>query len=210
MRGVGGAGGKGGKKKHKGLPRASIFSWCDACVRTSGVNPSTVERHIAANLQAMNPFDTIALVFTAFIVAVTVVGELKDIHLCTLLRKRNNDSLSSGWRFALSFLGGVRQWVFLPVLVSVVPTLVALKGGDALSICFNTVAVLFLCEIDNLAYMFGFSERMRTRVEDAGRLELTEGEARALARTKPVHAALIMSSVLLCVILMTSISWTLR
>ena len=36
------------------------------------------------------------------------------------------------------------QWAFLPTLVSSVPTLVAFKGGDSLSVCFNTVAVLFL------------------------------------------------------------------
>ncbi len=44
-------------------------------------------------------------------------------------------------------LGGVRRWVFLPTLVQAVPTLVHLKGGDALSVCFNTIAILFLTEV---------------------------------------------------------------
>jgi hypothetical protein len=44
-------------------------------------------------------------------------------------------------------LGGVRRWVFLPVLVAAVPTLVLVKGGDALSVCFNTIAILFLTEV---------------------------------------------------------------
>jgi hypothetical protein len=40
--------------------------------------------------------------------------------------------------------GACPQWVFLPTLVTTIPALVAVKGGDALSVCFNTVAVLFL------------------------------------------------------------------
>jgi hypothetical protein len=44
-------------------------------------------------------------------------------------------------------LGGVRRWVFLPALFYVVPNLVMIKGGDALSVCFNTIAILFLTEV---------------------------------------------------------------
>ena len=44
-------------------------------------------------------------------------------------------------------LGGVRRWVFVPSLVATVPMLVLLKGGDALSVCFNTIAILFLTEV---------------------------------------------------------------
>ena len=41
----------------------------------------------------------------------------------------------------------MRRWVFLPVLVAAVPWLVLFKGGDALSVCFNTIAILFLTEV---------------------------------------------------------------
>jgi hypothetical protein len=37
--------------------------------------------------------------------------------------------------------------VFLPTLVMAVPFLVLFKGGDALSVCFNTIAILFLTEV---------------------------------------------------------------
>ena len=50
---------------------------------------------------------------------------------------------------AFSALGGARRWVFLPMLSLTVPLLVMIKGGDAMSVCFNTVAVLFLCDIDH-------------------------------------------------------------
>ena len=41
----------------------------------------------------------------------------------------------------------MRRWVFLPALVQAVPTLVLTKSGDALSVCFNTIAILFLTEV---------------------------------------------------------------
>ena len=37
--------------------------------------------------------------------------------------------------------------MFLPALVVAVPMLVLFKGGDALSVCFNTIAILFLTEV---------------------------------------------------------------
>ena len=35
----------------------------------------------------------------------------------------------------------------MPMLVGAVPVLVLVKGGDALSVCFNTIAILFLTEV---------------------------------------------------------------
>ena len=177
-------------------PGASVASWCEACVRNDGtVDPLTGYSLIAGNLAAMGPFDDVALVFAAFIVAFTVVGELKDIELCSMAVAHAGDKLSKGWRLALGFLLWMRRWVFLPTLVTNVPALVLFKGGDALSVCLNTVAILFLCDIDNIAFDLALGERVRARVEDAGRVELGDAEASALARTKAVHVALIVLSV---------------
>jgi hypothetical protein len=71
----------------------------------------------------------------------------QDIALCAIAITRARDRLSRGLRLALTLLGGVRRWVFLPTLVMAVPYLVMLKGGDALSVCFNTIAILFLTEV---------------------------------------------------------------
>jgi hypothetical protein len=71
----------------------------------------------------------------------------QDIALCAIAITRAGDRLSRGFRLALTLLGGVRRWVFLPALVIAVPFLVLIKGGDALSVCFNTIAILFLTEV---------------------------------------------------------------
>ena len=66
-------------------------------------------------------------------------------------------------------LGGARHWLFLGQLCAAIPTLVLWKGADALSICLNAVALLFLAEIDNALYHFGLSASVRVRVERARR-----------------------------------------
>ena len=175
-------------------PNVTVASWCEACVRNDGT--VHVVDVVGGNLAAMGPFDTVALAFASFIIAFTVVGELKDIELCSMAVAHAGDKLSKGWRLALGFLLGMRRWVFLPALVMNVPLLVLIKGGDALSVCLNTVAILFLCDIDNIAFALALGERVRARVEDAGRVELDDDEASALARTKAVHVALIVLAVL--------------
>ena len=177
-------------------PDTSVASWCEACVRNDGtVDPLTWPSLCAGNLAAMASLDDVAYAFAAFIVAFTVVGELKDIELCSMAVAHAGDKLSKGWRRALSFLLWMRRWVFLPGLVISVPTLVLFKGGDALSVCLNTVAILFLCDIDNIAFDLALGERVRARVEDAGHVELDDAETAALARTKAVHVALLVLAV---------------
>ena len=64
-------------------------------------------------------------------IAIIVVGELKDILLCSMAIAHAG-KLSAGWRHALIFLLGIRRWIFLPALVCTVPLLVMVEGGDAL------------------------------------------------------------------------------
>jgi hypothetical protein len=119
----------------------------------------------------------------------------QDIELCAMAIRHAGDRIAPTYRFALSLLGGMRRWTFLPTMVMAAPWLVQYKGGDALSVCFNTVAVLFLCEIDNLLYAILLPERERARVEVEGRVELGEAEAAALMRSKAVHVAVLVVAV---------------
>ena len=50
-------------------------------------------------------------------------------------------------------------------------------------------------QIDNAAYAVGLSERVRTRVEEFGRVELRDTEAAALVRSKAVHVVLLVAAV---------------
>jgi hypothetical protein len=109
-----------------------VKSWCETCVSPIDirVDPLTIDSLLAANVAAMGSFDWVALVLATFIVALTVVGELKDIELVSLAIRHAGEKLSPGMRFALTLLGGIRRWVFLPTLVMAVPLLVMFKGGE--------------------------------------------------------------------------------
>ena len=61
-------------------------------------------------------------------------------------------------------------------------------------------------EVDNSTYAFGLSDKVRARVEDKGRVDLNDGEMKLLDRTKQVHVALIVASLLVGVALQGSTS----
>ena len=60
-------------------------------------------------------------------------------------------------------------------------------AADAVNVCFNSIAILFLLEVDNLAYATILGERSRARVEEAGRVELGDEDVAALTRSKAIH-----------------------
>ena len=61
-----------------------------------------------------------------------------------------------------------------------------LRCCSCIIISFNTIAVLFITEVDNLSYHFGLSERAKQRVDSFGYVELDDAQARQLSRTKAV------------------------
>ena len=119
--------------------------------RNDGFRPGQEGNRIAGNVKAMSSFDWTTLLLAAAFLSLASIGELKDIRLYTIALDRC-ETLGRGWRRALNLLGGVRRWTFLPALMCAVCDLVAIAGGDALSLCLNTIAVLFLYDVDNIAF----------------------------------------------------------
>ena len=90
----------------------------------------------------MGTFDWVALVFASCVYSFQVCGELKDINLCSVAVSRA-ESLHFLWQIAITVMNEFRRWGFLTGLTVAVPLLVILQGSDALSICLNTVAIVF-------------------------------------------------------------------
>eukprot|EP01043_Picozoa_sp_COSAG02_P036645 COSAG02_NODE_2698_length_8208_cov_10.377482_3_plen_207_part_00 len=109
----------------RSYPPGAVVSWCETCKRNDeSIDPTSGPAIRSANVAAMGRYDWIALVFAAFVVAFTCVGELNDIRVCSMAIAQAGEKLSPGWRFVLSLLGGVRRGIFLPALVIMVPVLV--------------------------------------------------------------------------------------
>ena len=90
-----------------------------------------------ANVDAMGPFDESTLIVAAYMVALSVVIELKDIKLVSIAVDQAGDKISSSMRRAFLLLNGIRRWLFLPGLLMSVPMLVMLMGGARpLPLCF--------------------------------------------------------------------------
>jgi hypothetical protein len=56
--------------------------------------------------------------------------------------ERAGARVSTPLRALLTVLNEIRRWVFLPTLIVCCPILVAVKGGDALNVCFNSKTLL--------------------------------------------------------------------
>jgi hypothetical protein len=93
----------------------------------------------------------------------------------------------------------VRWQTFLPNVVHIVAMLVLHRGSDAISICFNALAVLFLLDIDTALFQFWIPERIREEMEEFGMPTIREVDANYLASVKRSHAVLVAFFVTLAV-----------
>jgi hypothetical protein len=82
-----------------------------------------------ANVAAMGFADKNALVVAAYIIALNIVLELKDIELVGIAVAQAGDRIRPNMRRAFTLLSLIRRWVFLPALLMTVPWLVMFKGG---------------------------------------------------------------------------------
>lgn len=177
---------------------SSVRAWCETCrqMGDNTIDTTSSGSTMQANVTAMAMGDWMAMQFCSFVVAFSVVGELKDIELCNLAVVQAGENLSFVWQLLLAILGWARRWIFLTSIVLLIPGLVLLKGGDALNICLNTVAILFLSEIDNLSFAVALGEKVRSRVESAGRVQLGDKEISLLSTSKVLHIGVIVVMVL--------------
>jgi hypothetical protein len=187
-----------------GFKAKGVRAWCEACIFTDGeVNRFTIADHMVGNVMSMGAYDWVTLLFATYVVGLSIVGELKDIELCLLAIERIPEgALSWKWVSALSFCLELRRFAFLPAMLNSVATLVIMRGGDALSVCFNTVAIIFLVEIDNISYHVGLGELQKARVESVGRVVLSDAEAKNLAWLKVMYVPITFVCVLTSVAMM--------
>ena len=112
--------------------------------------------------------DWFALFLASLVVAFAVFAEIRDgvlmeIALREISKRRE---VPRGWRFAIHGLNFARYFILFPNILFSVMMLVHENGGRVRDICLNTVAVLFLLEVDNLAFLHGLGERTRMEAEE--------------------------------------------
>eukprot|EP01043_Picozoa_sp_COSAG02_P009874 COSAG02_NODE_340_length_24179_cov_6.401644_15_plen_376_part_00 len=127
-----------------------VTNWCLGCFtvthesRDGIIDTMTSSEKATEEVDSMGFTDWGALLFAMTVVALSMSGELMDIEICKLTINSPTHKITGCGRLVVSVLSGLRRWVFLPCVLSGIMALIFQKGADALSVCFNTVAVLFL------------------------------------------------------------------
>jgi hypothetical protein len=132
--------------------------------------------------------DWLTLGLASLVIAFAVFAEMRDCLLCEIALRDVSErrEVPRGWRYAIGGLNFARYYIFLPNVVISVVMLVLNDGGNVKSVCLNTVAVLFLLEVDNLAYLHGLGERTRMEAEENAGACVTEDDLQTINAVKVV------------------------
>ena len=165
---------------------------CEACTNAEG-EFVTEYQAIDERVASMRISDWTALLLASFVIAFGVFGEVRDAMLCefSMAAIRQKKEVPRVWREAIGLLNLFRLFGFLPFIVMSVVQLVLYRGASALAICLNTVAVLFLVELDNLAFSHGLNEETRMEAEEFGRVSVTDEDSRLIDVIKRVCVLMI-------------------
>ena len=139
------------------------------------------------NLRLMSSSDWAALLLASIIITCGIYAELRDQMLCEfMLAAALQRSTGKGTipRLLVSILGILRLFAFLPSMLTVVVNLVWLHGGTALQICLNSVAVVFLVELDNMAFTYMLNEDLRKEAEEFAHTPVTASDRKVIDAVK--------------------------
>lgn len=137
---------------------------------------------IEGNAKMMLNSDKGTLLLTSLLVSWGLASEIRDVKLCEMtIEARGANTL---WRLPLLAILVVRQFVVVPAVMICVPILVLYDGGDSYSIALNTVAALFLLQVDDHAFTYALPDWIRIHILEFGRAEIGEAEAQTLSLAK--------------------------
>ena len=154
---------QGENREMSGKDREAMCSTC-----TSDKGFETYHDVIRDGVHAMFIQDWLALFLASLVISFAVFAEIRDgllteIALREISKRRE---VPRGWSFAIHGLNFARYFILFPKILISVMSLVHDNGGRVRDICLNTVAVLFLLEVDNLAFLHGLGERTRMEAEE--------------------------------------------
>ena len=207
----------------------SLQKMCLACMVEFSFLPGRDAAR--GNVAKMSAADVFIFVLCLGLISLSVINELRDIFLCAFARlgdpalsaaaeQRKANGLapiprailslvphaSSTWKlhWLLFVHQCIRHYAVLPVLIMAIPMLVVVQGSSGVSICLNSVGVLFVLEMDNLAYQYGIPEQDRELMEANGTLHLSDRDNESLVRMKNAHLISVPAGIVVTLLLINS------
>jgi hypothetical protein len=158
---------------------------CSGCYDPVTHSFSTKNTEVEENRSAMIWTDWAAVMLSSVVLAFMVSKEVQQDTFCELFRKKlvteadqrfGLTLLQSLWLWLERFKNCALRFTVLPLTSNAACYLVIYRGGDALTVCFNTLGVLFVFECDDLAYGHLVDAATRAAVEKYMQEELGEKE----------------------------------
>ena len=172
-------------------------SMCTTCTTSKGWE--TFQDVVKERMDSMMFQDWLTLLLASFVIAFAVFAEIRDVLLCEIaLREISKQrEVPRGWRYAIRGLNYARYFLLLPNIIVSVMSLVYEDGGRVKYVCLNTVAVLFILEVDNLAFLHGLGERTRMEAEQYAHsgARVTEDDLRIMGIVKSICVVTIPSAI---------------
>ena len=168
---------------------------CTTCTTDKGFE--THADAVRDRVDSMMIQDWLTLGLASMVVAFAVFAEMRDCMLVEIALRDVSErrEVSRGWRFAIRGLNFARYYIMLPNVILSVVALVLNDGGRVKDVCLNTVAVVFLLDIDDLAFRYGLDERTRKEAEENARVRVTDADERILNAVKLVCVLAIPATV---------------
>ena len=172
---------------------------CDACYSpiTDSFDGTTTGDVFHQNMRAMKIGDHATVFLAAAMVAFEAITEMEDITGCQILLGRASERAEGACeRRLLTVVMWLRNYLLLPLICASVPILIIYRGADALTICFNCVATVFILKCDDMA--LSLLDTRFNRELEAQRCELTNANVKTIDITKKVHFVAIATGLPMC------------
>ena len=166
-------------------PAIDVKNWCTAChdPETQSTDAMTGFGLWNDNFQMMGMTDSVALWLCMGLVALHMANEYTEIRLCKLAIERVGAKVPMHWSYSFKVINALRRHFFLPGVPTTITMLLLTNGADAMSICFNSVALIFLCDIDDIFYSLALPHQTRvatTRAAEQIRVTLSDDEEKSI------------------------------
>ena len=130
--------------------------WCDSCTEAQSGEFYDIYKVLDDTYRAIGFKEWTTLILSFAVVAATIAKEFHDImtteKFADQIMPVDADNELKLWRGVIFVLSVIRQHIVIPLLIDASVQLVQYRGADALNICMNTVAILFLLDIDNVVF----------------------------------------------------------
>jgi len=151
------------------LKESERLLMCDGCQKkvTGYANPTIRARD---NAVGMVWYDWMTFVMIGGMIALIVWSECEDVKVAGArlwshrMPLRSPRQILRMWLFIVEV---ARHFMVVPLLLLSIPVMVLNEGGDAKSQCLNTVAILFILDIDELLVSNGLGSKLKASLEEA-------------------------------------------